>query len=121
MSARPNRWNSWYLGLLEAQAQLLQGDAQAAAAAASNVLAMPLANRSAALYRDYIGSMVLAWSGRHEQAVELLEALSGDAPSIPPAFIADDPRFLVPLAGSARFAGLRGRLEAKMAANRLGQ
>jgi TolB-like protein len=66
-----------------------------------------------------LGAQVLAWSGRRDDAVTLLEALASSATGPPPTPLAKNPLFSVPLAGNARFQQLVATLEAQMRETRL--
>lgn len=58
----------------------------------------------------------LAWAGEHDAAVELLERLATDEPGLPPALIARQPWYTVPLRDHPRFRALLARLDPQMAA-----
>ncbi len=62
---------------------------------------------------------IFAWSGRPDDAMQLLEELATSIPGLPPAQIADQPLYAVPLADNARYQALKAKLEAQMAATKL--
>jgi hypothetical protein len=62
---------------------------------------------------------VYAWNGAHDEAVRLLESLTTTLPRLPPAYVTGDPLFTVPLAQSAAFAVLVGKLRERMQSTQL--
>ncbi len=107
-------WNRWFLCYLTAQAHLLAGEAPPAAASARQALA--LAPGARCVPAEFMVARVLAWAGAEDEALALLERLAVEAPGVAPTEIVHDPLFTVPLAAHPRFAALRARLEARMAA-----
>jgi hypothetical protein len=114
--------NRWYRLALRADASLFRGDRTSAAASAREMLAIteavqdsdntPNAGRA-------LAARVLAWAGEGDAAVDLLERLAVDEPGLPPAMIARQPWYTVPLADHPRFRALVARLDAQMAATNL--
>lgn len=111
--------NRWYFRMLGAEAQLFLGDHGRAVALAREARAMvprdghwiQWVETSAAL------AAIHAWRGAPDDAVPILEILADARPGLLPAEIARDPRFVRPLARSARYGVLRERLEADMRRN----
>jgi len=66
-----------------------------------------------------LAARVFAWAGEPATAMDLLERLAIDEPGLPPAHIAREPKYSVPLRDNARFRTLAARLEAQMAATKL--
>jgi TolB-like protein len=120
LAHRPEtKWNRAYQRLMAAEAHLFVGDRPRAVASAREVtqsaffpyqqvyLNMPLAG-------------VYAWAGYEDEAVAMLERLSTELPAtVPPASIARDPFFALPLAHNARYRELAARIEAEMRATKL--
>jgi serine/threonine protein kinase len=116
-NAQPTRWNTWFLAALRADAQLFAGQSDAAAATA--IAMLDDARREGYNRRvsaEMLAARVLAWAGRSDSAVDLLERLATETPGLPPAEIARQPYYTTPLRHNARFAALKERLEAQMAA-----
>ena len=98
-----------------ARARMLAGQCDEAARTAKE--ARELRQRGRNMYpvgAEWMTAMVAAWCGHEEEAVAQLETLSTIVPGLPPAAIALDPVFTVPLAGNARFTALKARLEQQM-------
>jgi hypothetical protein len=57
---------------------------------------------------------VLAWSNAHDEAISLLEQLSGDTCSLGPAAIVRDPTITIPLKTHPRYTALETRLNAEL-------
>ncbi len=114
------RWNAWFLAALRADAQLFMGHPDEAAETARAMLEL---TKNTYVGRLLVGEMlagrVLAWGGEEDAAVDLLTRLATDVPGLPPADIARQPYYTMPLRGNARFAALVQRLEAEMAATDL--
>jgi TolB-like protein len=118
---RATLWNKWYLKYLEADGYLLIGEKTRAIAAAreSIKLASESAQRDHYMAAKYYAAWVMAWAGEQDEAASLLEELSTSIPGVPPAYIARDPIFTMPLANNARYQALKAKLEAQMAATKL--
>lgn len=113
--------NRFLLRQLSAEAALFLGQRDAARRFAHESLdAMP---RKA----DALGWMgiamnaarIFAWADDPDEADTLLEALSVSVPGLPPADIARDPLYTVPLSQDSRFQVLRQRLDAQLASSPL--
>jgi DNA-binding winged helix-turn-helix (wHTH) protein/tetratricopeptide (TPR) repeat protein len=116
---RVTQYNDWLLVLFEAQARLFAGDTAAAIAGAQRAeqTGRALTHVHVALLRDYLVAQTLAWAGERDAAVVRLRGISGDVPvAMPPALIAREPLFLVPLRGHAGFEALREDLERRLQA-----
>jgi hypothetical protein len=72
---------------------------------------------SVRMFARTLGARILAWSGAQDQALDILEGLSGGLPALGPAAITRDPLFAVPLHNSARYARLKQKLELEIARN----
>jgi hypothetical protein len=68
---------------------------------------------------DVLAARVFAWAGEGDAAVGLLERLAVAVPGLPPATIARQPSYTVPLRDHPGFRALAARLEAQMAAAKL--
>jgi tetratricopeptide (TPR) repeat protein len=115
--------NRWYRLSLRADASVLGGDRQAAAANTRTMLDLTeAAQQDDPVLRNaarVLAARSFAWAGEHDAAVEMLERLAFDEPGLPPAFIARQPLYTVPLRNHARFLTLVARLDAQMAATNL--
>ncbi len=119
-STATTRWNAWFLAALRADAQLFLGQPDAAVATAMAMLEDTKgAGYSRRIAAEMLAARVLAWAGKDEAAVDVLTRLATDIPGLPPAEIARQPYYTVPLQGNARFAALKQRLEVQMAALKL--
>jgi tetratricopeptide (TPR) repeat protein len=110
--------NEWYRLSLRADANLFLGDDAAAVADARTLLALTDAAHDEPNVRAagrVLAARAFAWAGEADEAVSLLERLAVDEPGLPPAFIARQPWYTVPLREHTRFAALAARLEAQMA------
>jgi hypothetical protein len=67
----------------------------------------------------FLAARTFAWAGEGDAAVELLEPLAREEPGLPPALIARQPWFTVPLRNHPRFRALLAELDAQMAATKL--
>lgn len=112
------KWNGWYLRFLEAEGQLFEGRNAEAVATARSALAMVPRDIKASreTYARATAAAILAWAGRRDEAVELLEDLSKGYPGVGPAEITREPIYSVPLAKNARYMALEKKLEAEIAA-----
>jgi TolB-like protein/DNA-binding winged helix-turn-helix (wHTH) protein len=112
-------WNTWALHLLAAEGALLAGDRNTALDETRLALAAVgnTSNLAVTLHTQRTAARIYAWAGAHEQAMELLEALSSSYPGVGPAAIVRDPLFSVPLAQNARWKALASTLEAQIAMN----
>ncbi len=115
-SRKVTPFNRVYLGLLEAEGWVFQGQSARAISATRASLELAPRSRDAimATAAGSIGARVYAWSGAHEQAGALLEELAASTPGMPPAEITRDPLYAVPLKEDARFQTLSARLEDQM-------
>ena len=113
------KWNAWYLRMLAAEGALFAGDKPGAAQEARRALAMAPEKIHPGIerYSRSLAARVLAWAGRGDEAVEILEQLSTQYPMAGPAEITRDPLYAIPLAGNARYKVLERKLEAEIAAN----
>jgi tetratricopeptide (TPR) repeat protein len=121
MEAQKRRkWNAWALHLLTAEGALFSADRERALAETRQALSAigTTANLSVNVYARMMAARIYAWSGAHDDALNLLEQLSGSYPGIGPAAIARDPLFSVPLAGNARWQSLVKALEADIERNK---
>ncbi len=111
--------NRWYRLSLRADASLFQGDGSSAVAYTRDMLDITEDARDNLVMRNaarVLAARTLAWTGESDVAVDLLEKLAVDEPGMPPALIARQPWYTVPLADHPRFRALVARLEAQMAA-----
>ncbi len=111
--------NAWYRLSLRADANVFRGDTSAAVADARAMLALTEAAQDDVNVRSagrVLAARIFAWAGEQDAAVDLLERLAVDEPGLPPALIARQPWYTVPLRDHARFRALTMRLEAQMAA-----
>ena len=113
------RWNAWYLRMLAAEGELFVGNKAKAAELARSALAMAPRNVHIGIqrYAPALAARILAWAGAEDEAVDLLEQLSTDFPTIGPAEVLRDPLYTTPLAANARFKTLERRLNAELVAN----
>lgn len=113
------KWNAWYLRMLAAEGALFAGDKPGAAQEARRALAMAPEKVHPGIerYSRLLAARVLAWAGRGNEAVGILERLSTEFPMVAPADITRDPLYALPLAGNARYQLLERKLEAEIAAN----
>jgi len=113
------KWNAWYLRMLAAEGAFFAGDKPGAAQEARRALAMAPKNIHPGIerYSRSLAARVLAWAGRGDEAVHILEQLSTEFPMVGPADVTRDPLYAVPLAGNARYQALERGLEAEIAAN----
>jgi len=66
------------------------------------------------LYGRSSAARILAWSDAQDEAIRLLEQLSGDVFNIGPAAIARDPLFSIPLEHNPRYKSLAKGLETEI-------
>ena len=113
------KWNAWYLRMLAAEGALFAGDKAVAAQEATRALAMAPKKIHPGIqrYSRSLAARVLAWAGRGDEAVVILEQLSTQYPMAGPADITRDPLYAIPLAGNARYKKLERKLEAEITAN----
>jgi TolB-like protein/DNA-binding winged helix-turn-helix (wHTH) protein len=113
------KWNGWYLRMLAAEGALFIGDKPKAAVEARAALAMTPEHVHPGIqrYGRALAARILAWAGAGDAAVDLLEQLSTQYPTIGPAEITRDPLYARPLAGNARYQALERKLEAEIVAN----
>lgn len=112
----PNRWNDWYLRLLEAEGLLLEGRRERALVGAREALSLVPRHRNAVNWRyaAAISARIFAWGGASADAVALLEQLDAARPGLSPAEIGRDPLYQVPLSESPQYEALVERLEGQM-------
>lgn len=116
----PTARDAWHARALAAAGYRFTGDKTAAIRAAREAMTLTtdaVFHASAQI----MAAQVLAWSGAHGEALDLLEHLSTSVPGLPPAAIARDPIFSIPLADEPRYRSLAHRLEAEMAAETFGE
>jgi TolB-like protein/DNA-binding winged helix-turn-helix (wHTH) protein len=111
------RWNAHYRSLLAAEARTFLRDRERALAAARDALRTPAIDTPPAMAMKI--AAVFAWNGADDDAVRLLDALTANAPRLPPVYVTGDPMFTVPLAQSAAFAALVARLHERMRSTEL--
>jgi TolB-like protein/DNA-binding winged helix-turn-helix (wHTH) protein len=113
------KWNAWALHLLTAEGALFSGDRETALEETRQTLNAigTTSNLAVALHGRMMAARIYAWAGEHDDALNLLEALSGSYPGIGPGAITRDPLLSVPLAGHARWQALVRTLEADIAKN----
>jgi TolB-like protein len=113
------KWNAWYLRMLAAEGALFAGDKSGAAQEARRALAMAPQKIHSGIerYSRLLAARVLAWAGRGDEAVEILEQLSTEFPMAGPADITRDPLYALPLAANARYQILERILEAEILSN----
>jgi predicted Zn-dependent protease len=113
--------NAWFRRYLRAAARSFLGEHDAAVADARALLELTAAtNRTNhRVVGELLAARIFAWAGQEDAAVALLERLATDLPGLPPADIALEPRYAVPLRDHAGFRALVARLDAQMAATRL--
>jgi TolB-like protein/DNA-binding winged helix-turn-helix (wHTH) protein/Tfp pilus assembly protein PilF len=115
-STEETEHNRFFRRLLAAEAYTFTGEAERAVVAAHE--SMALADR-VCCFEQSLGRMlatVYAWSGAHDEAVDLLTQLAGGSIGIGPAEIVRDPLYVIPLGNDPRFRELAARLEATMGA-----
>ena len=113
---KETRRNAWFLRLLAAQGYAFIAERGQATTAGRKTLELmpPSADAFSWMAAATSTAMTFAWSGAHDEAVDLLEELSTSAPGPGPAWITRDPLFGVPLAQHPRYRALSDRLEAQM-------
>jgi TolB-like protein len=114
--------NDWYRRALRADANLFLGNRAAAVADARAVLTLAAQKPEQPGWQAaarLLAARVFAWAGEGDAAVELLERLAVDEPGLPPASIARQPLYSVPLRDHPGFRALGSRLDAQMAATAL--
>ena len=113
--------NRYYLRLLAAAGYTFTGQKQEAVTAARAALALVPRSENAVAWVGVTSqaARVYAWNGEEDEAVKLLEAVTGAAPGMLPGLIARDPLFTLPLSRNARFQSFAARLEEQMSSARL--
>lgn len=112
------KWNRWFRTMLRADAQLFEGDADAANTSAGVAVALTRATPDVSDQMDaYVWStMILSWGVHKDEAVKRLTELSTSVPGLWPGEIPADPKFSVPLAEHAGYRELTARLAEQMRA-----
>jgi TolB-like protein/DNA-binding winged helix-turn-helix (wHTH) protein len=108
--------NRFFRRLLVAEAHTFTGEPELAVAAARESMALAV---RVCCFEESLRKMlatVYAWSGAHDEAVDLLAELADGNIGVGPAEIVRDPLYLIPLGNEPRFRELAARLEATMAA-----
>jgi hypothetical protein len=118
-SQKRRKWNTWALHMLTAESALFSGERDRAIAEARQAIGAigTTSNLSVTVHGRMMAARIYAWAGAHDDALDLLEQLSGSYPGIGPAAIARDPLLSVPLAGHARWQALVRKLQAEIARN----
>lgn len=112
--------NDWHLRMLQAEAALFAGDHERAVRHARDALGRtPRVFDFVTQYSKMLAARIYAWGGAPDDAVDLLEELATQAPSLGPAEIARDPFFAKPLSDNLRYQALAARLEAQIERNRI--
>ena len=117
----PDAPADWDWQLRAAESHLLAGDLEKAVAAAREGMVLMPRSRFAlgGAYAAFRAAAVLAWAGRQDEAITLLEELGSATPGVSPGNISREPVFVNALREHPRFKALSERLEARMAATRL--
>jgi TolB-like protein/DNA-binding winged helix-turn-helix (wHTH) protein len=105
--------NRFFRSMLAAEAHLFLGDTTSAITEAREADTLPKAAFAAPNFRTAVAA-VYAWSGAEDAAVDLLERLANEAPSVGPVPIARDPLYTIPLAHNARYQSLVAQLETQI-------
>ncbi len=115
-SQKQTPWNEFYLDLLSAEGELFsQHNDRAIAAAHMSLELMPRSRDALAWVGVAVAAArVYAWAGDAGDADTLLEQLASAIPGLPPADIARDPFFTMPLERDDRFRVLSSQLEAQI-------
>jgi serine/threonine protein kinase/tetratricopeptide (TPR) repeat protein len=111
--------NDWYRRSLRADANLFLGNRAAAVTDARAMLALVAEEQEQPGWQAaarLLAARIFAWAQEGDSAVELLERLAVEEPGPPPALIARQPLYSVPLRDHPGFRALLGRLDAEMAA-----
>jgi hypothetical protein len=104
--------------MLRAEAELFDGDGDAAARTAAEAVALTRDRPDVSDQMDaYVWStQILAWTKQKDEAVQRLEELSTSIPGLWPGYIPAEPKFSVPLAHNAGYLALTARLTEQMRA-----
>jgi len=113
---KETRRNAWFLRLLAAQGYAFIAERGQATTAGRKTLELmpPSADAFSWMAAATSTAMTFAWSGAHDEAVDLLEELSTSTPGPGPAWITRDPLFGVPLAQHPLYRALTNRIEAQL-------
>jgi TolB-like protein len=112
------KWNRWFRRMLWAEAQLFEGNDDAAERAAAEAVALTRSLPDVSDQMDaYVWStQILAWTKRKDEAAQRLEELSTSIPGLWPGYIPAEPKFSVPLEHVAAYQALTARLSEQMRA-----
>jgi TolB-like protein len=112
------KWNRWFRLMLRAEAELFDGNGDAAAHTAAEAVALTRTHPDVSNQMDaYVWStQILAWTRQKDEAVRRLEELSTSIPGLWPGYIPAEPKFSVPLAHDAGYLALTARLTEQMRA-----
>jgi hypothetical protein len=112
------KWNRWFRRMLWAEAQLFEGNADAATHAAAEAVRLTRSLPDVSDQMDaYVWStQILAWTKHKDEAVQRLEELSASIPGLWPGYIPAEPKFSVPLEHVAAYQALIARLSEQMQA-----
>jgi TolB-like protein len=112
------KWNQWFRRMLLADAQLFEGNADAAAQTAAEAVTLTRSRPDVSDQMDAYNwaTQILAWTGHKDEAVRRLEQLSTSIPGLWPGYIPAEPKFSVPLGHVAAYQALTARLTEQMQA-----
>jgi len=114
-----NKWNAWYLRMLEAEGALFMGDKPTAIEDTRRALRMAPRGIHPGIerYSRTLAARTFAWAGAEHEAMNLLEQLSTEFPMLGPAEITRDPLYGIPLRDNTRYRALVQKLDAEIATN----
>jgi TolB-like protein/DNA-binding winged helix-turn-helix (wHTH) protein len=114
-----NKWNAWYLRMLEAEGALFMGDKRTAIENTRRALRMAPRGIHPGIerYSRALAARIFAWAGAEDEAMNLLEQLSTEFPMLGPAEITRDPLYKAPLRNNIRYQALVQKLDAEVATN----
>jgi adenylate cyclase len=112
------KWNRWFRVMLLAEAQLFEGNEDAAERSAAEAVTLTRSLPDVSDQMDaYVWStQILAWTRHKDEAVQRLEQLSTSIPGLWPGYIPAEPKFSVPLEHVAAYQALLARLSEQMQA-----